>query len=202
MMLKILKRNALNMALLLILIALLIVLLNVFTNRALMTDGIDAYSTNESGQTYGSAVYASSWENEPDLILAEGENGVVGYVYKTDLDGPVADTIEEQLKIWDLNRRPRSIPVYESDGRTVIGEFIVGGGIVTEYRDVLDELIVSYDDARTIETINLDDTFLIITVVDSDGNLFREVTNQQGDVYYLSLNESEFNELREVAGSR
>ena len=199
---KILKRNVLNIALLFILIALLIVMLNMLTARAEMTDGLDTYRTNESGLTYGSAIYASSLETEPDLILVEGENGVLGYVYKTDLDGPKANTPEEQVKIWDLNRKPRPISVYESDGLTVIGEFIVGGGIVTEMRDVLDELIISYSDARTNETMDLDDTFLIITVIDNNGNLYREITDQQGEVYYLLLSERDFNELREVAGNR
>lgn len=62
---------------------------------------------------------------EPNLMLAEGENGTNGYVKKEDLHGPQPKTPEEAVKL--NTTKPRAIPLYNDDGETVIGKFIVGG---------------------------------------------------------------------------
>ncbi|MDF2659530.1 MAG: hypothetical protein K0Q94_2321 [Paenibacillus sp.] len=46
-----------------------------------------AYSVNERGQTYGTAVNARTPEERPDLMKAIGEGGVSGYILKKDLEG-------------------------------------------------------------------------------------------------------------------
>lgn len=98
-----------------------------------------SYPANELGYTYGSSLYASSPDQEPDLILASGTNGEEGYVYASDLEGDQPTNPEEaivyQEKMDELFAQYKSgevvifrtIPLYESDGVTVIGEFEISG---------------------------------------------------------------------------
>jgi hypothetical protein len=67
------------------------------------------WATNANGQTYGTVKEGGA---EPDLESAYATNGRLGYVVTADLDSDV----------------PKSIPVYESDGETVIGEFHISEG--------------------------------------------------------------------------
>lgn len=61
---------------------------------------------------------------EPDLMSAEGENGTIGYVKKEDLNGPQPKTPEEAVKLNEA--KSREIPLYDDDGKTVIGKFFLG----------------------------------------------------------------------------
>ncbi|MDQ0111961.1 hypothetical protein [Paenibacillus harenae] len=84
------------------------------------------YPKNKNGQTYGSS--ADATETEPELISAIGVDGTAGYVLKKDLDGEQPKTPEEALAIQ--NSRPPGgydIPLYDVDGKTVIGVFHIGG---------------------------------------------------------------------------
>lgn len=91
------------------------------------------FGVNTSGQTYGSSAGVSH-EDEPDLIEAIATNGEIGYVSKSDLygDQPKAPEQAATEKLSD-----RIIPVYASDGTTVVGEFVVQGGRegITETRE-------------------------------------------------------------------
>jgi len=89
-----------------------------------------SYSVNDSGETYGSARSATSPAEEPDLIEAMATNGEVGYVRGSDLTLP-ATTPEDNIRNNDVYARGFTIPVYASDGKTVIGEFVVGGKTAT-----------------------------------------------------------------------
>ncbi|WP_414853607.1 peptidase M56 BlaR1 [Brevibacillus sp. IT-7CA2] len=86
------------------------------------------YPENENGQTYGSATDAASPDTEPELISAIGVDGTTGYVLKKDLDGERPKSPEEAIAIQN-SRSPggRDIPLYDVDGKTVIGVFHVGG---------------------------------------------------------------------------
>ncbi|MED1788154.1 hypothetical protein P4V47_11755 [Brevibacillus laterosporus] len=95
------------------------------------TNGITAveekvphYPVNEQGQTYGHGPYPYGPTQEPDLIRAEGENGVVGYVKASDLDSAISST-EEAITYQKSMQAVgyKLIPLYESDGKKVIGEF-------------------------------------------------------------------------------
>lgn len=82
------------------------------------------YSVNEQGQTYGQAPYPEGPEQEPDLILTEGENGVIGYAKASDLNSSVSspsEAINYQKSMESAGFK--SVPLYKSDGKTVIGEF-------------------------------------------------------------------------------
>lgn len=86
------------------------------------------FPKNNNGQTYGSSADASSPEMEPELISAVGIDGTTGYVLKKDLDGERPKSPEEAIAIQ--NSRPPGgvdIPLYDVDGKTVIGVFHVGG---------------------------------------------------------------------------
>ena len=76
--------------------------------------------TNQTGLTYGSALFS---ETEPDLILAEGISGNIGYVKSSDLNGPMPVSAYAAIQIQ--TSQSRVIPVYESDGITVIDTFVI-----------------------------------------------------------------------------
>ena len=98
-------------------------------------DPAHIYDVNQNGQTYGSAMYAVSPEKEPDLVLAEAIDGTQGYVYSSDLNSEMMESPEEMLLINKKYKEmwenalvgevvvARYIPLYDSDGKTVIGDF-------------------------------------------------------------------------------
>ena len=86
---------------------------------------VSAWGVNAKGETYG----VPNQKGTPDLIAVVIDHGSVhGYVKSSDLncaDG--ADvTSPAQAIALDTTQRSISIPVYESDGSTVIGSFVVG----------------------------------------------------------------------------
>ena len=87
------------------------------------------YPKNAQGLTYGSDLYAKSPQDVPDLLLAMATNGKEGYVLRTDLEEPMPTSPQEALAQQAARAgKDRVIPVYELDGITQIGVFIVGGG--------------------------------------------------------------------------
>lgn len=91
------------------------------------------YAKNASGQSYGSALKATSPEAEPGLIQVDATNGRTGYAKKSELaaaEGTGFTSIEEAVK-WSEGegRKDHTVPVYLSDGTTRIGVFIVHGTI-------------------------------------------------------------------------
>lgn len=91
----------------------------------------ELYPTNESGMTFGSALLATTPAEEPDLILVIATNGREGYAKKSDLavaEGTGFSSPEEALAWQEANVDASfKVPVYESDGQTLIGVFVVGG---------------------------------------------------------------------------
>ncbi|MDQ1579292.1 MAG: hypothetical protein QOD05_67 [Microbacteriaceae bacterium] len=97
---------------------------------------IPSWPVNANGQTYGQQ---GNSPVAPDLILVDGTTAtggsVLGYVYSKELadaDGPMptspAQAIErqEERKIKYPNGHVIHIPVYKSDGKTVVGYFQFG----------------------------------------------------------------------------
>lgn len=83
-------------------------------------------AVNANGETYGTEAF----DAVPDLILAYATNGNEGYIRRSELEdasGPTPTSPAHAVEIQEA-REPGSvmIPVYESDGETVIGEFAVG----------------------------------------------------------------------------
>lgn len=99
------------------------------------TNSAPKYKVNENGQTYGSSLKAESIETEPDLIWACGTKGESGYVKKSDLNSDMPKTPEEAIKITQENKaQSHEIPLYDKDGKTVIGSFKINTTIVTELK--------------------------------------------------------------------
>lgn len=80
----------------------------------------DGYPVNDAGETYGPDVKDS--EEEPDLILVDAGDGVVGYIKKADINNGASSL--EEAREWE----PSSyvVPIYLEDGCTQIGEFEIG----------------------------------------------------------------------------
>jgi hypothetical protein len=84
------------------------------------------YKKNQSGETDGSLADAGVDADAPALVDAMGVDGVKGYVRSKDLIPPMPKTPEEALASQARNKE-RRIALYEVDGKTQIGEFVVGG---------------------------------------------------------------------------
>lgn len=85
------------------------------------------YPKNESGLTYGGDVYGED-HLDPDLILAYGTNGELGYVYSRDLNPSNPKTPEEALNNQREKDGQMLIPLYDKEGVEVIGQFLLGDG--------------------------------------------------------------------------
>lgn len=89
------------------------------------------WGVNAKGETYG----VENVHGSPDLIAVVATNGKQGYVYAADLNaagGPMPTSPEDAL-VQQQERLGQefSVPVYESDGETLVGEFVIGGGGVS-----------------------------------------------------------------------
>lgn len=79
------------------------------------------YPTNKDGMTFGSDF---GQDESPDLVLARGDDGTVGYVKRQDVYGPDDVTLEDVLRQMEAgDPESRTIPLYAEDGTTVIGKF-------------------------------------------------------------------------------
>lgn len=85
----------------------------------------DTWPTNARGQTYGSSGQANTVTGEPDLIAAIATNGKTGYVLRTDMELPAPANPSEAVA--RNTAPPTTIPVYQTDGLTQIGVFIIDG---------------------------------------------------------------------------
>lgn len=83
------------------------------------------YPVNARGMTYGSALNATSLTNEPNLIEAIGTNGKIGYVRAADLNPPESSGPAQAMAQQQSGESSRVIPLYASDGVTVIGQFVL-----------------------------------------------------------------------------
>lgn len=94
---------------------------------AIKDQSSSVYPVNEQGQTYGEGPFKPGIGQEPDLIKAVDEKGVEGYVKSSDLLPGVSSPEEamEYQKSADA-AGSKSIPLYKSDGKTVIGQFKFG----------------------------------------------------------------------------
>ena len=75
--------------------------------------------TNERGQSLGTA---DTTEALPDLVAAIATNGRTGYINSTTLDTEMP-TNPAQAAATGRTQAPPTVPVYDRDGVTVIGEF-------------------------------------------------------------------------------
>lgn len=79
------------------------------------------FGVNADGKTFG----AGTGQRTPDLVAVD--NGQVkGYVYAKDLKGPMPKNPAEAAHWNRTHGGRRVIPIYSSDGHTVIGPFVIG----------------------------------------------------------------------------
>jgi hypothetical protein len=78
------------------------------------------WKVNASGQTYGS----QNQNGTPDLVAVIATNRSEGYVYANQLEGPQPTTPSQAVA--EGHQEPGTLTVYESDGKTPIGQFVVG----------------------------------------------------------------------------
>jgi hypothetical protein len=83
------------------------------------------YPRNATGLTYGSALRATSPANEPDLIQVTATNGRTGYVRRADITPTEPASPQEAAARSTLNRGPKTVTVYERDGVSAIGDFVL-----------------------------------------------------------------------------
>jgi hypothetical protein len=81
-----------------------------------------AWGINASGQTYG----VQNRHGIPDLVAVIATNHRRGYVYADQLLTLTPKTPSQAAA--ENNAPPRTLTVYESDGKTPIGEFVTAGG--------------------------------------------------------------------------
>lgn len=92
------------------------------------------FQTNQAGQTYGFPREVNGQAVEPDLIQAVATNGQLGYVDNDELkkaEGhPSMFKSPEEALAWQKSQGTASvtIPVYDSDGATKLGEFVIARG--------------------------------------------------------------------------
>jgi len=92
------------------------------------TDSI--FPVNQNGETYGSLGDVNTPGKEPDLVSAKGEDGTEGYLKLEDMWGEQPNNPEEAVAYMKRQEEEKArghkfIPLYASDGKTVIGKFKV-----------------------------------------------------------------------------
>lgn len=124
------------------------------------------YPVNANGETYGSSSISIEGLEPgtivvgPDLIQALGADGTEGYVRSSDFFSERPNNPEEALRMQEEReaRGAYTIPLYASDGITVIGEFWMyppsaGASYAAPPRDVRAVAIVyGSDDKATAKT--------------------------------------------------
>lgn len=118
--------------------------ISLFAETVQTTAAVPQYKINENGQTYGSGMYASDSFNLPDLILADGDNGVQGYIKKTDINNDLPKNPTEALE-WNkkLENAPayREVPLYDVDGVTVVSSFKIFNPLAEDNREIVNKLL-------------------------------------------------------------
>lgn len=119
------------------------------------------YPENEFGQTYGSAEETTSVDMLPDLIHAGSVNGIDGYLLKKDYLG-----------------EPGNVPLYDVDGKTIIGSFHISAKNMNYPKNINGQTYGSSADATSPETepelisaIGVDGTAGYVLKKDLDGEL-------------------------------
>lgn len=83
------------------------------------------WGVNAKGETFG----VENENGSPDLIAVMATNGTQGYAYGADLAaayGPEPTSPDHALEMQEERAGQFvSVPVYESDGETVVGEFVI-----------------------------------------------------------------------------
>lgn len=81
------------------------------------------YPVNENGETYGPELPdEASTGNMPDLLLAENQDGVKGYVRNSEVSGDESGHIPQPTGEAGSFTFPADVNLYLQDGKTVVGK--------------------------------------------------------------------------------
>lgn len=97
------------------------------SSHAIAKSNSSSFPVNANGETYGSDANAA-WDAQPDLISAFATNGKTGYISRVALeaaDGSDVNSLSQAAAYIASTKSSRSIPVYEQNGTTVIGSFVI-----------------------------------------------------------------------------
>lgn len=96
------------------------------------------FPVNAQGDSYGPSENVA-FEDWPDLILVEASNGADGYVERDLLNEVTGANVSspEEAVAWQKQSDSegwtvKELPVYESDGRTQVGVFVVSRSTTSE----------------------------------------------------------------------
>jgi len=97
---------------------------NIDSISAIATNPV--FPVNQNGETYGSNSEVTVAAQGPDLILAAGIDGTVGYMKLKDLNKDQPNNPEEAVAYMERMKNGPTysdIPLYAADGETVVGKF-------------------------------------------------------------------------------
>lgn len=77
----------------------------------------NGYPVNENGQTYGNEY---DWAGTPDLRLVRNDEGLMGYIYT---DEPKVSSPEEAIQYMENIADYMEISMYLQDGETIVGTY-------------------------------------------------------------------------------
>lgn len=92
---------------------------HIFTNPT-----VEALISVEDGVERGTLDQVGPFGTHPRLIRARGVDGTIGYVLYTEFMDIATNPEEAVLRMLEKDYTPASIPLYATDGVTVIGAFI------------------------------------------------------------------------------
>ncbi|MFR2837445.1 MAG: hypothetical protein ACLTBU_00050 [Zhenhengia sp.] len=104
-------------------IVLILTLILIENNSA--NSNSEKYLINKNGKTYGTNK-VDTIGYEPDLMLAKGDDGTVGYVRTEELNDPEFKTPEEAIAWQNSKPSYRVLSLYDEDEENIIGTFTIG----------------------------------------------------------------------------
>lgn len=144
------------------LICLLAAFLVVALSANAFADAIDRdtpFGVNENGETYGNYFQSMEAGIDPDLIYAQGENGILGYVRASDLEEPLPESPEAALALQAERQASgytgHYINLYNSDGVTIIGRYWVDAG-TSGNNSISTRSFITYSAFSELSSINYD----------------------------------------------
>lgn len=100
--------------------------------------GLHVEGRTDEGLTYGKILPGDGTVPADvmlDLVAAGGDSGKAGYVRESDLLSGLSEPTspDEAVAMAAQSRRPRTVPLYASDGRTVIDTFTINAPPTEDY---------------------------------------------------------------------
>lgn len=150
-------------------------------------EGLPELHTNEDGTVYGADMLGAS------LVAVKAEDGTVGYYYRDEMskiDGTdlsdYKNTVERQEK-KEKGLIRNWVYVYDKDGKTRIGIFILGHGMHSEPGETEEELIERVESfSNWAVSVNWKSGFLTFEQLEDENITYEKIDGEDGE-YYESI---------------